>query len=100
MVSEKKICFKVFPILSLWELRFVLKFFPIISLWGLMTPWPIRPPGAWLEGLIHSTLLHTESVSLGPLGFREEDFERFFTKHCYILNILAVGNMMSEKKMF
>ena len=27
----------------------------------------------------HKTLLHTESVSSGPHGFREEDFLRFFS---------------------
>ena len=27
----------------------------------------------------HQTLLHTEYVSPGPHGFREEDFERLFS---------------------
>ena len=104
MVKKKKI-FKVFPIISLWE---------------LITPgtWPV-----WgLRGLIgrinvgdHRTLLHTKYVSCEPDGFRE-DFLSFshyksmgandhrgvtsldprgfigkiyvgIIKHCYILNI-------------
>ena len=32
----------------------------------------------------HQTLLHTKSVSSGPCGFREEDFEGFIAIQFYI----------------
>ena len=59
------------------------KVFPILSLWELMTPRGkanLDPRG--MVGRIcvgdHQTYLHTLSVSSGPHAFREEDFLMFF----------------------
>ena len=53
--------------------------FPIISLWELMTPgaWQIWTPGAWLVEFMYK-----------------------ITKHRYILNLLALGLMVSKNKIF
>ena len=71
----------------------------------------------------HYTLLHTKYESSGPCGFREEDFLYFphdapgagpvltpgarmagfmkrTTRHCYTLNMKALGLVVSEKKNF
>ena len=53
-------------------------FFPIMNLWELMTP------GAY---------------QFGSQGHGWQDLCRS-TKHCYILNRLALGLMASEKKIF
>ena len=71
----------------------------------------------------HYTLLHTKYESSGPCGIREEDFFYFphdapgvgfirtqgaqlagfmkrTTRHCYTQNMIAVGLVVSEKKIF
>ena len=85
MVSEKKICFKVF--FSHYKsigAKICFKVFPHYKSMGANDPLDVA--NLTSRGMVrrtdlgdHSTFLHTESVSLGPLGFREEDFERFFT---------------------
>ena len=55
VVSEKKIFFYVFPIVSLWE---------------LMTPGagPFLTPGAWLAGFIKRTTYHCYTQNMKALG--------------------------------
>ena len=55
----------------------IFEVFPFISLWELISPgtWPIWTLGAWLTGFVYET-----------------------TKHSYILNILPLGLIVSEKK--
>ena len=69
MVSEKKIFFYVFPIVSLREL--------------LLTPQggAISDPRDMLGRIyvkLHITMLHTKYRSFGCCGFREEDFFMYF----------------------
>ena len=120
VVSEKKIFFHVFPIVSLWE---------------LLTPWGVAIFDH--RGMIRSiyvklliTMLHTKYRSLGSCSFREEDFTcishyktmadddapragpvwipgaqlagfiKRTTIHCYTQNMEALGLVISEKIFF
>ena len=41
----------------------------------------------------HLTLLHTKSISSGPHGFKEEDFEGSFAIYLYIIFLLFNGKV-------
>ena len=113
VVSEKKIFFYVFLIVSYWE---------------VMTPGvgPIWIPGAWLAGFIQRTTTHCyiqnmkalglpvsekklvlcfshDAPGAGPVwtsGARLAGFKKRTTIHCYIQNMKALGLVVSGEEEF
>ena len=113
LVSEKKIFFYVFSIVSLWE---------------LMTPGAgsFWTPGPWLAGFIKRSTKHCHAQNMkdlglvvsekkifyifpktppgaGPvwtLGARLAEFMKRTTRHCYNQNMRGLGLVVSEKKIF